>query len=313
MIIEKNKPLSEFTTWKVGGPADFFVRAKTEQDFLEAIRYAKEHGINFTVIGGGSNILVSDKGYRGLVIKNEIESYEFKEGSVTAGSGLSMSRLAVLALHNNFLGLQWAIGLPGTVGGAVFGNSNCFGGSTGEDLIEATLCDREGKIRVEQAEYFNFSYDFSKVQDTKEIVLSAVFRLKKESEEEIAILRKKITEVAAERSMKQPIGARVAGSTFKALHQTEEVIKKIEVVCPDWKRGLRDGYISAGFIIDSCLHLKGYRQGQMEISPLHANFFVNLGGATATEVKNLIDFVKKKCQYILKIELEEEIKYLGEF
>jgi len=322
MNTQENIELAPYTTWKLGGKARYFVVVKTIEEVREAVELAQTKSLPIFVLGGGSNILVSDSGFDGLVIKMELQGIEFGEEAVTSGSGVMMSRLAAESLQKGFSGLQWAIGLPGTVGGAVFGNSNCWGGSTGGSLVGARLLTtntspdpslvRRG-IKEEDQKYFNFSYDYSKLQDTKEILLEATFKLEKKNSEEIVKAREDLAKVAAERSTRQPLGKKVAGSTFKALIPTPEIINKISLAGFNYKQGLRDGYISAGWIIDNILKLKGFKMGGMQVSDLHANFFINTGSAKAPDAKKLIDFVKKECKNKLDIDLEEEIRYVGDF
>src|SRR3989344_2293271 len=175
MLTRQEKPS---TTWKMGGDARYFVVAKSEEEVQEAVEFASKKSLAVFILGGGSNILVSDFGIDGLVIKMELQGIEFGEDMVTAGSGVMMSRLAAESLNNGFTGLEWAIGLPGTVGGAVFGNSNCWGGSTGKSLVRAKILI-EGNLKEVSQEYFKFSYDYSILQDTKEILLSASFKVEK--------------------------------------------------------------------------------------------------------------------------------------
>ncbi len=311
--IQKYIPLAPFTTWKIGGPAKYFLVAKTSEDVKEGIAWARENKLPFFIFGGGSNILISDSGFDGLVIKIEINRLETKGDEIIAGAGTAMGRTATFAMQNNLAGLEWAIGLPGTVGGAIFGNSNCFGGSTGKSLKSALLLDKDGAIREVKNDYFEFSYDFSKIQKTDEILLEARFALRNVTPEEMQSIREKISATAAERYARQPIGKKCAGSVFKALHLTDENVQKIKNTFPDLELGLRDNLISAGFIIDKCLKLKGFTMEKMQISELHANFFINTGCATAQNTKKLIDFVKKECKNKLGIKLEEEIKYVGKF
>lgn len=311
--IQKDIPLAPLTTWKIGGAAKFFLVAHTAEDVKEGIAWAREKNLPYFILGGGSNILVSDSGFAGLVIKMEIDQLEVRKNEIVAGAGAAMGRTATFAMQNNLAGLEWAVGLPGTVGGAIFGNSNCFGGSTGQSLKSATLLDENGRIREAGKNYFEFSYDYSKIQNTGEIALEAIFSLQPAGPEEMQTIREKISATAAERYAKQPIGKKCAGSVFKSIKSTREVIQKIQKACPKIEPGTRDNLISAGFIIDKCLNLKGYKLGKMQISELHANFLINTGDATALNVKKLIDFVKKECKNKLGIELEEEIKYVGKF
>jgi len=314
MQIQENIPLAPFTTWKIGGPASYFTRVKNVDDVSDAIAWAKKSNQKYFVLGGGSNILVSDSGFDGLVIKIELDYVNQSDSQITAGAGVAMSRLAAMTMQKNLAGLEWAIGIPGTVGGAVFGNSNCFGGSTGQNIKSVKLLDAFGNIREENKDYFEFDYDYSKLQKTGEIVLEASFSLQKVPSETMTQRRKDITKTAVERVSAQPLGKKVAGSVFKAFKQTQEIVKQMDKNCPEWReQGIRDNLISAGFIIDKCLRLKGYKLDNMKVSELHANFFENIGSATAKNAKDLIDFIKKECKNKLDIELEEEIKYVGEF
>ena len=309
--VEQNVPLAPFTTWKIGGPAKFFVAVKTIKELEKALAFAKSQKLKVFVLGGGSNILVSDSGFSGLVVKIELNDLEIDKTKVRVQAGVPMGRLAASCMQHNLAGLEWAVGIPGTVGGAVFGNSNCFGGSTGQRLQAALLLTPAGKLKQVTKDYFNFSYDYSILQETGEIVLEVIFELDQVSPKQMAERREKILETAACRFRTQPLGEKCAGSVFKALSQKPELIQKLSQKRIDWEQGLRDGFISAGFIIDKGLGLKGYRLEKMKISDKHANFFINLGGASAANAKKLIDFVKKECKNKLDIILEEEIKYVG--
>lgn len=310
---QRNVPLAPLTTWKIGGPAKFFLAAKTPAEVKEGIAWAAQQAILFFILGGGSNLLISDNGFSGLVIKMEISEIFAKDSDIIVGAGASMGRTAAFAMQHNLSGLEWAVGLPGTVGGAIYGNSNCFGSSTGELLKSATVLDKEGKIRQVGRDYFKFSYDFSSIQNGEDTILEAVFGLKKVSEVKMQQLREQISKTAAERYAKQPLGQKCAGSVFKAIDPSPAILKRITEACNGEKIIFRDGKISAGFIIDKCLHRKGFRKNQMQISETHANFFINLGVATAENAASLIDFIKKECQNKLDIVLYEEIRYVGKF
>lgn len=306
-------PLAPYSTWKIGGPARYFVIAHTQEDTIKALEFAKKRSLPVFILGGGSNILISDQGFDGLIIKMEVGKLVVEGNRITTGAGVAMGRLAAFSMQQNLAGLEWAVGIPGTVGGAVSGNSNCFGGSTGQHLKEALIMDTEGKSRIVDKGYFNFSYDYSKLQDTHEALLEATFELEPVDAATMARIRQQVAQVAAERARHQPLGAKCAGSTFKAIVPKPEIIPHLNRVLPAWRRGLRDGFLSAGYIIDHGLGLKGYVLDKMKISDLHANFFINLGGATAKNAQALIDFVKTTCKNKLGIALEEEIKYVGSF
>lgn len=311
--IEAEKSLALFTNWRIGGPARWFTIARDSQQVSAALNIAKKMKLPVFILGGGTNILVSDSGFRGLVIK--IENAEIKKtGNVVwADAGVPMGRLAVFCLKNGLSGLEWAVGIPGTVGGAVFGNSNCFGGSTAENFYRGELLDPDGTVTIRDKSYFRFDYDYSKLQDTGEILLRAAFKLSAPAPDIVSANQKKIAEAAKQRAEQQPLGEKTAGSTFKAIKPSPEIVNKIKKKYPEWKAGERDGLISAGFIIDKCLGLKGFEISGMKISRTHANFFINQGNATAAGAKKLIDFVKKECKNQLGIRLEEEIRYVGDF
>jgi len=232
---------------------------------------------------------------------------------VIAQAGAAMGKAAAIAIQNNLQGLEWAVGIPGTVGGAIYGNSNCFSGSTADAISSVLLMTLEGELREQNKQYLQFGYDYSALSQTGEIVVEARFQLKRGDPKIMEVIKQKILNATAVRFASQPIGEKTAGSTFKALLPTTRLKDKLESQGLDWKNALRDNLISAGFIIDKCLGLKGYRLENMKISEKHANFFVNLGGATAKNAKALIDFVKKECKNKLEEDLEEEIRYVGKF
>ncbi|MCL5435735.1 MAG: UDP-N-acetylmuramate dehydrogenase [Patescibacteria group bacterium] len=313
LLIEEKKPLAPLTNWRIGGPARWFIEATNAETVAAAIKLAGGFKIPVFILGGGTNILVSDKGFPGLVIKIATSSITREQDIVWADAGVAMGRLAVFCLDQNLAGMEWAVGLPGTVGGAVCGNSNCFGSSTAEIFLRAETLDKHGRIHTREKDYFRFDYDHSRLQETGEVLLRAAFKLKAVPPEVIAAIREQVQKNTKQRIDQQPQGTGTAGSTFKAIKPTPENAQQLSAVCPDWEKGLRDGFVSAGFIIDKCLGLKGFELSGMRISVKHANFFVNLGHARAAGAKQLIDFVKKSCEDKLHIKLEEEIKYVGDF
>jgi len=263
--MQEGIPLSPYTNWKIGGKASYFVIARATDEILTSLDFAKERRLPVAILGGGSNVLVSDDGFPGVVLKIDLQELVCEGTRITAGAGVPMGRVATYSMQQNLAGLEWAVGIPGTLGGAVFGNSNCFGGATGRHLIAAEILDPQARatplIRSVDREYFKFSYDYSILQETKEILIRATFDLQAKNPEEMRGIRESIAKVAAERAARQPLGKACAGSTFKALIPTDEVIAKLQTRLPNWREGLRDGYISAGFIIDRGLGLKGYSSG----------------------------------------------------
>lgn len=311
--LQTDVPLAPYTNWKIGGPAKFFATVKSVQELRDTVKLARKFQEQIFLLGGGTNILVADEGFPGLVIKMELNNIRVAGESVVAQAGAAMGKTAATAMQHNLQGLEWAVGIPGTVGGAVFGNSNCFSGSTAETLSSILLMTLDGTLQEKDKEYLQFGYDYSALSQTGEIVVEARFQLKKADPKTMAGLKQKILAAAASRFEAQPLGEKTAGSTFKALVPTIRLTAKLESQGLNWKNALRDNFISAGFIIDKCLGLKGYTLENMKISEKHANFFVNSGGATAKNAKALIDFVKKECKNKLGENLEEEIRYVGNF
>lgn len=285
--VKKNEPMSAHVNLKVGGPADFYFEAENAVDLEKAVRVAEEEKIPFVVIGNGANILVSDKGVRGLVIINSSKNIKFlPHGFVEADSGVNNTDLIRQSKDRGLMGTERLLKVPGTVGGAVYMNA----GDTGrkrffEDLVVwVEVIDKEGKVKKIDKEDCEFGYRSSQFQKSGEIILKAKLQLKQASKEEIEEAAKDILV----RKMHQPSGPSV-GSTFK---------------------NPQGEY--AGRLIEEC-GLKGKRVGGAKISEKHANFILNEGGATASDVKGLIDLVKKSVKEKFGVGLEEEVRYIGEW
>lgn len=296
--LEHDVPLAEFTTFKIGGPADFFFRARTSEDLVNAIRAARELELPWFLLGTGANILVGDRGYRGLVIRSETRGIEWLDDTrLKAAAGEQVfPTLIVESVRRGLGGLQHYVGIPSTVGGAIWQNLHflsppperertCFI----EEVVESCeILSAEGELRTVGHDYFNFGYDYSILHDRADIVLSTTFRLTPQPEEE---LRYNMRENLKWRDDKHPDLwlYPCAGSVFK----------KIEGV-------------GAGRLIDQC-GLKGHVHGGAEIFHKHANIIVNLGGATAAEVRYLIELAQTTVRAQLGYELQTEIGLIGQF
>jgi UDP-N-acetylenolpyruvoylglucosamine reductase len=311
--IKINEPLSSHTTFKIGGPADIFFEAKTSQELITGIREARKSDVPVIIIGGGSNILVGDKGVRGIVIKNATNSIttkaikgEMSHGSiegtvfVEADSGVSFNRLVRYSIDEGLQGIEMHLGLPGTVGGAVYQNSKWTKpmGSIGEVVHQAQILTPKGEIKVVPSSYFQFGYDYSAIQETKDVVISVLFSFKKDSKERLWHIAD--TSIGY-RKETQPQGVFTAGCIFKNITKSLSITKSL----PDFTT-------SAGFLIDHS-GLKGEKIGGAQISTVHANFIINTGGARAADVIQLIDRAKEQVKRQFGIELEEEIQRIGEF
>ncbi len=317
MEIKRNVFLSDLTTIKIGGLADYFFIAENKDDLLEAVLYAKDHDLPFFILGGGSNILFSDKGYRGLVIKILNTKYYILNTKVTAEAGASLKNIVEIATENLLTGLEWAAGIPGNVGGAIYGNTGAFGSAIGDSIKEIEA------LNVNSGEIINFSKEdclfsnketiFKKRKEL--IIISAIFNLEKGDKDEI---QNKIKENISYRAKNHPLDFPSAGCAFK----NEELparrslgegggIKNYELLekFPELKQFNEKGIIPASYLIDKC-GLKGKKIGNAQISEKHANFIINLGNAKVADVLGLIEIAKTEVKNKFGIELEEEMQII---
>ena len=284
--IKKNVKLAPFTTFKIGGPAKYFFVANTKEDLIEAIKVAKKIKLPFFILGGGSNILVADEGFGGIVIRIKNQESRIKNQTIYAEAGVLLANLVSATLNNNLTGLEWAIGIPGTVGGAICGNAGAFGESTSDiiEKVEVFDIDELGIKNYELSEC-KFGYRDSIFKKNKNlIILSVSLRLEKGEPKRI---KEKMKEYLNYRRGNQPLNFSSAGSIFK-----------------------NPQGVSAGELIEKC-GLKGKKIGKAQISKNHANFILNLGGASAKDVKKLIKLAKQKVKNNFGVSLQEEICYLG--
>lgn len=281
MKIEKNIGLARYSTYQIGGPADYFLEAKTRDDLLQGIQWAKNEDVSLFVFGGGSNLLFDDAGYRGLVIKISVDTLQVNGDEIVAGAGLKIAGLVNAAKSANLSGIEGWNGLPGTVGGAVFGNAGCFGVETKDVLKSAEIYD--GEVKTVGPDFFEYEYRNSKMKRDGGIVLSATFKLKKGDPIEIDA---KMKEVATSRVKKQPAGSST-GSFFKNPSPQQP----------------------AGMLIDQC-GLKGKMLGRAQVSDYHANFIINKGGAKSKDILALATEVETNVFAKFGITLEREVVYV---
>ncbi|MBL7159673.1 UDP-N-acetylmuramate dehydrogenase [Candidatus Microgenomates bacterium] len=306
--------LSLHTTFRIGGPAEIFFKAKNSQELLKAVSLAQKFKIPYFILGGGSNILVGDLGFKGLVIKNRIQEIKvlgydgkiknkkvkIKNILVKAESGVLVNRLVRFTLDKGIGGFESFLGLPGTVGGAIYGNAHFLKTNDffGDYLFEARLLTLKNEVKTVTKDYFNFDYKTSKIQKTKEIILEAVFSLRSEDSKKLWL---KANQVMNYRLKTQPQGKFSAGCVFKNIKNSEA----IRIPTPGFTT-------SAGFLIDAT-GLKNKKIGGAQVSSYHGNFILNLGSTTAMDVLKLIDLIKKKVKEKFGVELKEEIEMVGEF
>ena len=291
--LKKNEKLAPHTTFGIGGEADFFYVARRPEDLIKAIKGAKEAKIPFFVLGEGSNVLVSDSGFGGLVIKNQCDRIFLSDKKITCQSGARLNDLVGLSCENSLSGMEFFAGIPGTIGGAVYGNAGAFGKAVGDLLTEAIILNSQGRIEKVKKEYFEFGYRESKLKKTKDILLSATFELKKGEKEKI---KKKVQKNLENRRKKLPRKEKSAGCFFRNVVDNRFIINGKK--------------ISAGFLLER-VGAKQMRQGEAAVFTRHANILVNLGKASSKDVRRLANFLKKKVKEKFDIDLEEEIVYLS--
>lgn len=269
-----------------GGPADIFVKVNDTEELKFILNVAKENNVQITVIGNGSNVLVKDKGIRGIVVKLNFNDIIKEENeTLNVGSGVLLSKLARVALEEELTGIEFASGIPGSFGGAIYMNSGAYGNEIGDKIISTTYIDENLEIKTITKEEQEFSYRKSIFQKNNWIILSGKIKLEKGNKEEI---KSKIEEYSKSRKEKQPLNMPNAGSIFK--------------------RG--EGFITAQ-LIDKC-GLKGYKIGDAEVSTLHAGFIVNKGHATSEDILKLIQYIQEKVKEKFNVDIEPEIRILGD-
>ncbi len=307
-----DEPLSQFSHYQVGGPAKYFVEAKTVEEIVALISAAKENEVSWVVIGGGTNILPNDKGFDGLVIRMANRSVQIDPANsrVTAEAGALSSMVARKTADVGLGGFEWAVSLPGTIGGAVRGNAGCFGGEIKDSLLHADVLDPEtGEIKERSNKWFKFGYRESRVKHESLIVLRATFQLEARDLEEA---KEKIKFVLQCRLKSQPKNAKCAGCAFKNFEfddvsEIQKIIDSIGEGLPP--KFLEQKRIPAGWIIDQA-DLKGESVGGASVSDRHGNFIVSDGTATADHIAQLIALIKTRARNKFGVQLEEEIQYI---
>lgn len=308
--IEGNVLLKNYTTYKIGGPAKYFFVAKNKDDLIKALKTAKDFNLSVLILGGGSNLLVSDGGFKGLVVKMQISKCEILgSNEVFVGAGMNLTELANITGDAGLSGLEWASGIPGaTVGGAIYGHAQAFGKKMSDVVksVEALNLDSFEAESFSKKEC-NFSLKSSIFKKTKRwAILSAVLHFEKKDSDEI---KKNIKENLDYRKNRQPLNFPSAGSVFV---NPEVVIEDKDLLFkfPELAGYNKQGIIPAGYLISKC-GLAGKRIGKAQISEKHANFIVNLGGAKAEDVLALIELAKKKVKQVFGIELQAEVQIIG--
>ncbi len=285
--VKVNEPMSKHTTFRIGGPADYMAQPKSITELIFALKKAEELGLPVTVIGNGSNLLVRDKGIRGLVIKlgNALTDFEAVGNRIKVGSGVSLALTGHKAAKLGLTGMEFACGIPGSIGGAVYMNAGAYDGEMSNIVREVQVLKPNGMLATLDAQALDFGYRHSAIQGSGMLVLSVTLELQQGDE---ASINAKMADFNQRRISKQPLELPSAGSTFKR----------------------PPGYF-AGTLIDQN-GLKGYTVGGAQVSPKHAGFVVNIGNATAADVLQLIKDVQTKVYDTNGVKLEPEVLIIGE-
>ena len=292
-IVGENKvleqePMARHTTFRIGGPADYFVELGSIEQIRAAIQVCREENLPWFVLGRGSNLLVSDKGYRGVILSiyKDFQKTEIQGETVTVQAGVLLTTLSGKVLDASLTGLEFASGIPGTIGGAVVMNAGAYGGEMKDIVRKVTVLDQDGEVRTLTCGEMQFGYRTSLAKKKGYIVLGAELTLKQGEKEKI---REEMQALKAKRIEKQPLEFPSAGSTFKR----------------------PEGYCAGKLIMDA--GLRGAAVGGAQVSEKHCGFVVNTGTATAADVRELMRQVQGKVQEQFGVHLEPEVRFLGEF
>lgn len=290
--ILKDEPMSAHTTFRIGGPADYFVVPEDAAALGRGVALCRSEGVDYFITGNGSNLLVGDGGYRGVVfhICHTMDEIVYKEKEtellVEAGAGVMLSTLARQVSSKGYTGFEYATGIPGTLGGGVTMNAGAYGGEISDNLLWADLMDETGAILRMEKDRLKLSYRHSVMMEQPLVVLRAGFSFVKG---DAAAITERVAELSKSRKEKQPLEYPSAGSTFKR----------------------PEGYF-AGKLIQDC-GLKGFRVGDAMVSEKHSGFVINVGHATAADVMALIRHVQQEVEQQFHVQIEPEVRMLGEF
>ncbi len=280
------EPMQKHTTFRIGGPADCFVQIENKEQLIRLQRYLKQLGMPFFILGNGSNLLVSDKGYQGIVLQigQKMSKIEVNGNVITAQAGAAMSQVARAALEHGLAGLEFASGIPGTIGGGVVMNAGAYDGELSGVVTQVNVVNSEGECMELENDSMEFGYRTSSIRNNSFTVTEVILKLEEGDREQI---RAKMEELAARRREKQPLEYPSAGSTFKRPR----------------------GNFAGKLIMDA--GLRGFQIGGAKVSEKHCGFIVNTGNATAEDVRDVISEVRKQVKERFHVDLEPEILFLG--
>ena len=286
--IVSDEPMRKHTTFRIGGNADIFVRPESKEQIAEILRLCRKQDVPYFILGNGSNLLVGDRGFRGVVINimDNMNDIKVDGGIIKAQAGAMLIKVSRAARDNSLTGLEFASGIPGTIGGAIYMNAGAYGGEMKDVVTQVTAIDAEGEIYTFGTDELEFSYRHSVIQQRDLIVLDVTMKLAAGDQK---IIDDRMSELAVARRTKQPLEYPSAGSTFKR----------------------PEGYFAGKLIMDA--GLRGYQVGGAQVSEKHCGFVINKGDATAADICQLMRDVSDKVQAQFGVVLEPEVKMIGEF
>ncbi len=304
--VQRNVPLAEYSNFKIGGPAEYFFIAQTREEVLKAIALAQQSGIAVFVLGGGTNLLIADAGVKGLVVKiGELGKITIDGEVISAGAGVLMDKMVAASINHSLKGLEWAGGLPGTFGGAIRGNAGAFGGEIKDTILKVEALAENMQLKTFDNAQCQFSYRHSIFKEKNWVVLSASVRLTSANEKELQGIA---DSHIAYRQKNHPLEYPSAGSVFKNVDVKKILPEFIGQFLDKIKQDPFPIVPAAWFIIGA--GLTGTQIGQAQISTKHSNYIINLGGAKAQDILQLIEVVKNTIKEKYNIELEVEVQYV---
>jgi UDP-N-acetylmuramate dehydrogenase len=288
--IRQDVILAPYASFGIGGPAKYFIVATTPTDIIRAVKLARKSGLKFFILGGGSNILFDDRGYSGLVIKDECSRFRVYGNEISAQSGAVVDKMVDAALEAGLEGIEYAAGIRGTIGGAVYGNAGAFGHAINEILQSAVLYNHDGQIAIVDNDHFRFAYRKSSLSESGDVVLAVKLTLKSGDKNRLAEI---INERRQFRLNRHPVGQGSAGSVFKNLRSLDDP----------------NNVTPAGKILEES-GVRGMRVGDAAVFEKHCNIVVNMGKATSSDVKDLVGKMAQAAHHKFGIDLQKEILYI---
>ncbi|MEN8253569.1 MAG: UDP-N-acetylmuramate dehydrogenase [Patescibacteria group bacterium] len=293
-------PLAPQTYFKIGGPAEIYLEISDKNILAKLIKFSNQNNIKLTILGGASNVIISDEGVKGLILKLTNNNFSAQDLRLLVGAGIRMSTLVQQSIDAGFTGLEYFHGVPGNLGGAIYNNAHYLENLIGKHVARVEIINPQGEVIWINQSDCNFSYDHSRFQNSGEVIFAVEFNLKKGSAEASQELIKKSVEY---RAKTQPLNLPSSGCIFQNVTNNEKLKKQ-------FPQFAEKSHVPGGFLIDQA-GLKGKKVGDIEVSEKHAAFFVNLGTGSSKDVRELIEIVKSRVREKFAVDLQEEVFFIG--